>query len=108
MKALIVLSLFVSGLAFAETKAVRPLKVISRYQISDESKAAFDFFTAEAAHSCGGKESNRFRSYSRHDAVAERKFQLVLSALNNNFLINTQSLGCEGNALKVGRIGVRR
>src|SRR5690554_677385 len=92
MKALIVLSLFVSGLAFAETKELPPLKVIALYQISDESKAAFDFFTAEAAHSCGGKVSNRFRSYSRHNAIAERKFQLVLSALNNNFLINTQSL----------------
>lgn len=108
MKALIILSLFINGLAFAETIELPPLKVIALYQIDDESKAGFDFFTAEAAHSCGGKESNRFRSYSRHDAVAERKFQLVLSALNNEFLINTQSLGCEGNALKVGRIGVRR
>lgn len=108
MRILVILSMFISSLALAETIKLPPLKVIALYQISDESKAAFDFFTAEAAHSCGGKESNRFRSYSRHDAVAERKFQLVLSALNNEFLINTQSLGCEGNALKVGRIGVRR
>src|SRR5690554_2534071 len=108
MNKLILLSMLTSCAVFAETVELPPLKVISVYQITDESKAGFDFFTTEAAHACGGKESNRFRSYSRHDAVAERKFQLVLSALSNDFLINTQSLGCEGNALKVGRIGVRR
>lgn len=108
MRILIILGLLMSSLAFAETKELPPLKVISVYQITDESKAGFDFFTAEAAHACGGKESNRFRSYSRNDAVAERKFQLILSALNNDFLVNLQFLGCEGNALKIGRIGVRK
>lgn len=108
MRMLLILSLLLPGLSLAETKELPPLEVIALYQIDDESKAAFDFFTTESAHSCGGEKSNRFRSYSRYETVAERKFQLVLSALNNQFLVNTQSLGCEGNALKVGRIGVRR
>ncbi|MAD45044.1 MAG: hypothetical protein CMI02_00545 [Oceanospirillaceae bacterium] len=84
------------------------LTVISVYQIDDESSAAFDFFTSERVHKCGGMASNRFRSYSRFDHVAERRFRLVTDALAYHYRLSISLEGCEGKAMKVGFIGVRR
>lgn len=97
-----------SWTSWAATKEVPSLKVIAVHQIDDESKAAFDFFSADYVHDCGGKPSNRFRSYSRNEAVAERKFLLVLAALEQGYQLSTEVQGCEGSAMKVSRIGVRR
>ena len=110
MKLLLVfLSLgLLSVASFGATKEVPSLKVIAVHQIDDESKAAFDFFSSDYVHDCGGKPSNRFRSYSRNEAVTERKFLLVLAALEQGYQLSTDVLGCEGNAMKVSRIGVRR
>lgn len=92
----------------AATKEVASFHVIAVHQITDESKAAFDFFSEEFAHDCGGKASNRFRSYNRQDAVATRKFTLILQALEHHYQVSVEPLGCEGDALKVGRIGIRK
>lgn len=89
-------------------KTMHALSVVALHQIDDEARAGFDFFSSEYAHECGGKPSNRFRSYSRYDVVAERKFQLVLSALEHGSLLSVEALSCEGNAMRVGRIGVRK
>lgn len=94
-------------LVYADDKA-KNLNVIAVHQIDDEALASFDFFSAEMGHECGGKPSNRYRSYSRFETVAARKFELVVSALTQGFKLNAETLGCEGNAMKVGRIGVRK
>lgn len=82
------------------------LKVISIYQIEDESSAGFDFFTSRKTHKCGGKLSNRYRSYSDYKAVNERKFQLVLAALKNQYNISIKPNDCEGSAMLVDYIGI--
>lgn len=92
----------------AESNEKNNLLVISVYQIEDDVKAGFDFFTSKKAHKCGGKLSNRYRSYSDHKEVAERKFQLILTALNNQNKVSLKSLGCEGRALLVDYIGISR
>jgi hypothetical protein len=82
------------------------LKVISIYQIEDESSAGFDFFTSQKTHKCGGKLSNRYRSYSDHPDVNERKFQLVLAALNYQYNLSLELQGCEGRTMLVNYIGI--
>ena len=82
------------------------LKVISIYQIEDELSPGFDFFTSRKTHKCGGKMSNRYRSYSDHKMVSERKFQIVLAALNNQYKVSIKSHGCEGRAMLVDYIGI--
>lgn len=84
------------------------LSVISLYQIEDDAKAGFDFFTSRKTHKCGGKLSNRHRSYSDHKEVGERKFQLVLAALNFQHKISIKSLGCEGRTMLIDYIGISR
>lgn len=92
----------------ADSNEKNNLLVISVYQIEDDVKAGFDFFTSKKTHKCGGKLSNRYRSYSDHKEVAERKFQLILTALNNQNKVSLKSLGCEGRALLVDYIGINR
>lgn len=92
----------------ADSNEKNNLLVISVYQIEDDVKAGFDFFTSKKTHKCGGKLSNRYRSYSDHKEVAERKFQLILTALNNQNKVSLKSLGCEGRALLVDYIGLNR
>lgn len=89
-----------------ESKLKNNLKIISVYQIEDESNAGFDFFTSHKSHKCGGKLSNRFRSYSDHEDVAARKFNLALAALNFQYNVSIKSLGCEGRSMLVGYIGI--
>jgi len=89
-----------------DKKIKNNLNVISIYQIEDESDAGFDFFTSQKPHNCGGKLSNRFRSYSDHGEVNKRKFQLVLAALNHRHKLSIKSHGCEGSAMLVGYIGI--
>lgn len=107
----LMLFLLMSGLtapALADEGVVQSTRIIALHQLDDEAMAGFDFFSAEALHQCGDKPSNRFRSYSRNAQVAERKFQLVLTALSQNMNLGFDMLGCEGNAMTVGRIGIRR
>lgn len=100
-------SLLVSQQVWAEdNKLKNNLKIISVYQIEDDSNAGFDFFTSLKSHKCGGKLSNRFRSYSDHKEVAERKFKLVLAALNFKYNVSIKSLGCEGRSMLVDYIGI--
>lgn len=113
MKSLIRLNIFLlCSLLFAQSHASKNnnentnLRVISIYQIEDNSKSGFDFFTTAKTHKCGGKLSNRYRSYSDHKDVANRKFQLILNALNHNHAINIKTLGCEDRAMLVDYIGI--
>ena len=104
---LILFSLANSHAAFADSNKIKNnLNVISIYQIEDDTKAGFDFFTSVKSHKCGGKLSNRFRSYSDHDAVADRKFQLILSGINFKHSISIKPLECEGSAMLVDYIGL--
>jgi hypothetical protein len=107
----IVVSIFLlnTPIYAAQTNKVKDdLIVISIYQIEDESSAGFDFFTSQKAHKCGGKLSNRYRSYSDHKTVNDRKFQLVLAALNHQHTLSIKSHGCEGNAMLVDYIGISK
>lgn len=113
MKSLIRLNIFILGcFLFTTAQAAtnnnegKSLKVISIYQIEDSVKSGFDFFTSVKSHKCGGKPSNRYRSYSDHKIVAERKFQLVMNALNHNHLISVKHLGCEDRAMLVDYVGI--
>ena len=89
-----------------ELKIKNNLKIISLYQIEDDTNAGFDFFTSQKIHKCGGKLSNRFRSYSDNKAVAERKFNLALAALNFQYKVSIKSLGCEGRSMLIDHIGI--
>lgn len=89
-----------------DNNAKNNLKIISIYQIEDDISAGFDFFTSQKSHKCGGKLSNRYRSYSDHKVVSERKFQLVLAALNHQYKVSIKSHGCEGRAMLVDYIGI--
>ncbi|CCK74679.1 MAG: hypothetical protein KBT75_16675 [Oleispira antarctica] len=93
--------------SFAEENNVKNnLLIISLYQIEDDTQAGFDFFTSLKSHKCGGKLSNRYRSYSDNQEVAKRKFQLVLAALNFKHKVSIKSLGCEGRSMLVDYIGI--
>lgn len=99
--------LFISSLAAEQDNRMKDnLKVISIYQIEDEVSAGFDFFTSKKSHKCGGKLSNRYRIYSDHKNVIERKFQLVLAALNHQHKVSIKAYGCEGRAMLVEYIGI--
>ncbi len=89
-----------------DKKIKKDLTIISVYQVGDYSDAGFDFFTSQKTHKCGGKMSNRHRSYSDNRNVADRKFQLVLAALNFQHKVTVKALGCEGNAMLVDYIGI--
>jgi hypothetical protein len=84
------------------------LEIISIYQIEDEEEASFDFFTSKKVHKCGGKLSNRFRSYSTEESVARRKFELILSAMNQGYKVTLSGNECEGRSLLVEFIGISR
>lgn len=99
--------LTLSPLAFAEGFTTK-LSVTFIYQLKDEPNAAIEFFTRQKAHKCGGKPSNQYRSYSDNKIVAERKFQLILAAFNGNHALNVKPIGCEGDAMLVGTVGISR
>jgi len=101
-------SLLSSSQVYAEqsNKLTGNLKIISIYQIEDEISAGFDFFTSQKNHKCGGKPSNRYRSYSDHKETTNRKFQLILAALNHQHKVTIKPLGCEGRAMLVDYIGI--
>ncbi len=84
------------------------LQVIAVYQTEDERSAPFEFFSSEKLHRCGGTASNRFRSYSRYREVAERKFRLVRDAFEQQATLKVSTAGCEGTAMLVEGIGIRR
>lgn len=101
-----VLLTFTTSLSAEEHNVKKNLSIISVYQIEDESDAAFDFFTTQKTHKCGGKLSNRHRSYSDDRIVAERKFRLILAAFNHQHKVSVKSLGCEGKSMLVDYIGI--
>lgn len=106
-KIILLSSLTFANYAIAKTASERStLTVISIYQLEDDSKPGFDFFTANKKHQCGGKGSNRYRSYSDHAEVGTRKFQLIMAALNNGHKVSVKTLGCEGRAMLVDYIGI--
>jgi stage III sporulation protein SpoIIIAA len=98
----------IQGVRAEEQNIKENLSVISIYQIEDDVKAGFDFFTSRKTHKCGGKLSNRHRSYSDHKEVAQRKFELLLAAINFQHKVSIKSLGCEGRALLVDYVGISR
>jgi hypothetical protein len=104
---LFLLSQLGSQFLFAEDSKIKNnLKIISLYQIEDDSSAGFDFFTSQKIHKCGGKLSNRYRSYSDHKDVAARKFQLALAAMNFQHKVSIKSLGCEGRSMLIDYMGI--
>lgn len=96
-----------SPLALAEGFTTK-LTVTFIYQLKDEPNAAIEFFTKQKAHKCGGKLSNQYRSYSDNEVVAERKFQIIMAAFNGNHALNVKPIGCEGDAMLVGTVGISR
>jgi hypothetical protein len=99
--------LFCSTLNAEQNNKIKDnLKVISIYQIDDRSAPGFDFFTSQKNHKCGGKMSNRYRSYSDYQETNNRKFQLILAALNNQYRLSIKPIGCEGRAMLVDYIGI--
>lgn len=100
------LLIFTASLNAEVDKVKKNLTIISVYQIEDETDAAFDFFTSQRTHKCGGKLSNRHRSYSDDRKVADRKFQLVLAAFNHQHKVTIKALECEGKAMLVDYIGI--
>ena len=100
------LQLVISNLAMADNKRMNSIQVIALYQIEDESDAGFDFFSSKKLHKCGGKESNRFRSYSDNENINDRKFSLIKSALNFHHRVTVVTMGCEGRTMLVGAIGI--
>ncbi len=84
------------------------LTVTFIYQLKDETNAAIEFFTQQKVHKCGGKPSHQYRSYSDDKVVSERKFQLILAAFKGNYALNVKPLGCEGDAMLVGAVGISR
>lgn len=98
--------IFVTSSTAEGSELKNDLNIISIYQIEDDVKSGFDFFTSQKTHKCGGKLSNRHRSYSDHKEVALRKFELVLAALNHQHKVSIKSLGCEGRAMLVDYIGI--
>lgn len=100
------LQLMTSYSAMADNKRINNIQVIALYQIEDESDAGFDFFSSKKLHKCGGKESNRFRSYSDNDNINERKFSLIESALNHHHRVTVVTMGCEGRTMLIGTVGI--
>ena len=106
---LILLSIYLSGIHnVSAEEPSRSVHVMAAYQITDEDEAGFDFFIQRKLHNCGGKASNRYRSYSEHDAVAQRKFQLVMTALTHNYRLSIKHKECEDKAMLVEYIGVSK
>lgn len=99
--------LFVASAVWAEGFTTN-LNVTFVYQLKDEANAAIEFFTQQKVHKCGGKPSNQYRSYSDDKVVAERKFQLILAAFNADHVLNVKPIGCEGDAMLVGAVGISR
>lgn len=91
-----------------EVDRLLPLTVIAVHQLDDEANAGFDFISAERVHQCGGKASGRFRVYSRHHVVGERRFQIAIQALAGKGQLQIRAIGCEGNAMKVDQVGIIR
>lgn len=98
---------FITSYAQAKSKMLPPINVIAIYQLEDEEDASFDFFSSKKMHKCGGKASNRFRSYSDNDNITRRKFDLVISAINFKHTLSLRTLGCEGRAMLVDTIGLK-
>jgi len=82
--------------------------VTALYQLDDEAGAGFDFFTTQKRHKCAGNLSSRYRSYSRDPDVAQRNFQLVLTALESNKPLSFRVRRCEGKAMLIDQLGLHR
>lgn len=90
--------------SLGENKVVSGLLISGIEQSEDDEEAPFDIYARNKAHKCGGKSSNLFRFYNEYDAVAHRKFLLVLTAMKQNWSISLTTNGCDGSALQVNSI----
>jgi len=97
---IILLAVF-SQLSISEDKVVRGVLVSGIEQSEDDEEAPFDIYSRNKVHKCGGKTSNLFRIYNEYDAVAHRKFLLILTAMKQNWSISFTTNGCDGKALMV-------
>mgnify|MGYP000438124193 CR=1 FL=1 len=69
------------------------------YQIDHSNSTAFDINVPGRANVCG---STLYRSYSSSDAIANRKFSLVLAAFMSGKEISFHDTGaCEGSRAKI-------
>jgi hypothetical protein len=97
-----------SQVGLAEDKVVTGLLVSGIEQTEDDEEAPFDIYARNKAHKCGGKSSNLFRFYNEYDAVAHRKFLLVLTAMKQNWSMSMTTDGCDGRALMVKNLRLER
>jgi len=98
---IIILSFTVTSFAAED---VHGLTVDYVYQFDHSNSTVFDINIPSRPHSCG---STLYRSYSGSDAIASRKFSLVLTAFTSGKKISFHDTGvCEGSRVKVSWIRI--
>jgi len=99
---IIIIIFFTSTIHAAED--VHGLTVGYVYQFDHPDSTVFDINIPSRPHSCG---STLYRSYSSSDAIANRKFSLVLTAFTSSKKISFHDTGvCEGTRMKVAWIRI--
>ena len=96
------------GIASAAKYSVKSMRVESIAQEVDDEEAPFSIRSLNKFHKCGGKSSNLFIVHSEYEKVAKQRFDLVLEAMKNNWTISVSTHGCEGKALVVNQIRLKR
>jgi len=87
---------------FAQGADVYGLTVGYVYQFDSSNSTVFDINIPARPHACG---TTIYRSSSNSDAIANRKFTLVVTAFTANKKIAFRETGeCEGNRMKVAWI----
>jgi len=94
--------------AFAAKYSVENLRIESIAQEADDEEAPFSIRAINKFHKCGGKSSNHFIVHSEYEKVGAARFQLALTAMQNNWPISVSTHGCEGRALVVNKIRLHR
>lgn len=98
--------ILLTNLVYADYPAedVHGIEVGYVYQFDSTDPTAFDIYLPSRTHTCG---SGLYRSYSPSEAIANRKFSLVLSAFMSGKKISYRDHGvCEGSRSKIGWIRI--
>jgi len=74
------------------------------YQFNSSDSTMFDVHVPTRTHECG---SSLYRSTSTSDAIADRKFALILAAFTSNKKISFRETGvCDGNRMKISWVRI--
>lgn len=104
---MLIFLLFSGQLSYASDR-LNGLSVKAIYQLDDDEDAGFEFFTRQKHHQCDETPSGRFRSYAREPLIAQRNFELVLSAFQGKGKLTVRTLDCEGKAMLVDQLGIQK